>query len=251
MQDRKNFHLKAGRRTPDARPGPCAGWADLLTDAAEGLLGKAEQTALDHHLLTCAACTQEFADAQRGGPWLAMLKLEAPEPSPELLGSIMARTTGVLPRVDAPSPALALVAPDSPSVLHPTDPGRSLPGGPLTWGADGRWPEQISGQRWRVRLAGWFGTGDGFPALQPHLAMTASMAFLSICVTLNLLGLSIRHLDTASLRPVGLHRSVADTGAALVRSFEGNRTVYRVQSRVTDWIAANSEAMAPAHNRVE
>ena len=64
--------------------------------------------------------------------------------------------------------------------------------------------------------------------------MTGAMAFFSICVTLNLLGVSVDQLNAESLRSGSLHRTVTDTGASLARSIQGLRVVYRVESRVSE-----------------
>ena len=70
--------------------------------------------------------------------------------------------------------------------------------------------------------------------LQPRLAMTAAMAFFSICLTLNLLGFSVRQLDAQTLRNGGINRTVANTGASLARSIHGLKVVYRVQAQVNE-----------------
>lgn len=217
-------------------PEACAAWAILLTDAAEGLLNKVEQGAVDAHVAACAGCARELADAQRGAAWMGLLKGYVPEPPAELLQSILARTTGAggaafeadLAEMPQLAPALSYGQPRVPA--WKASPASQSPAN----GFAGFWTD----------LRRWFGAGEGaFPALQPRLAMTAAMAFFSICLTLNLVGFSARTLRAASLRPAGLQRTVAGTGASLVRSFEGIRTVYRVESRVNSWRAANQAQM--------
>jgi hypothetical protein len=95
----------------------------------------------------------------------------------------------------------------------------------------------------------WFGLGQGVWAslTQPRLAMTGAMAFFSICLTLNLLGVSVADLNAQTLYKGGLQRSVADTGASLLRSFQGLRTVYRVESHVSEMRAQmNGPEAGPA-----
>lgn len=208
--------------------GACSGWAMRLSDAADGLLAEAEQGAVDGHVLTCTGCAHELADAQRGAAWLALLKQHAPEPPANLLHAILEKTSGAeASSVEAsaanyPIVAGAIAAQPWWGSVSPASASAPAAG---VWG----------------RLARWLGAEGGFaPVLQPRLAMTSAMAFLSICLTLNLLGVSVRNLSAESFRPGELQRTVADTGASLVRSFEGIRVVYRVESRVNEWRTAST-----------
>jgi hypothetical protein len=170
------------------------------------------------HIAGCPGCAQELADAQRGAAWLGLLKSQAPEPPADLLGNILARTVG----------QQGLVAELAPVPLPSS--------GYLPAGAPE--PRQAG---FRGKLGRWLGLDTAFvPALQPRLTMTAAMAFCSVCLTLNLLGISVHSLQAESFRPAGLQRAVADKGATLVRSFEGIRTVYRVESRVNEFLSASS-----------
>ncbi len=227
-------------RTGDGgqEPQVCPDWATLLPDAAEGLLSDAEQRAVDLHVACCPGCARELADAQRGAAWLGLLKGHAPEPPANLLQSILAQTTG------AEGAHLTAAPVGTPAEL--LEGGASYAGEPMAWTARQTSAGSRKGfaglfadlHQWFQR---WFAAGDGyFPALQPRFAMTAAMAFFSVCLTLNLLGFSVRNLSAESLRPAGLQRTVADTGASLVRSFEGIRAVYRVESRVNDWRTASA-----------
>jgi len=69
---------------------------------------------------------------------------------------------------------------------------------------------------------------------QPRLAMTAAMAFFSIALTLNLTGVRLRDLRADDFTPAGLQRSLADTTASVARSFQNDRTVYQVESRLRE-----------------
>ncbi len=219
-------------------PEGCSAWADALSDAADGLLTGVEQEALDRHVRTCPGCAWELADAQRGAAWLAMLKGHAPEPPADLLSSILQKTSGTEQLAVPASPALA---------------GEPLPAmnygvtsAPVWAAAPWVSVEPRGLARLSRRIEGWLGLSDGFVSpLQPRLAMTSAMAFFSICLTLNLLGISVRNLSAESLRPAGLQRTVADKSASLVRSFEGIRIVYRVESRVNEWRTASAAQAAP------
>lgn len=215
FRGQKNY---GGRVKPAPRGGSaCAPWAMLLPDAVDGLLSDAEQRALDQHLAGCVGCSEELAEAQRGLAWLTVLKDQAPEPPPNMLASILAQTTGY-----------AEAGVSLPPLVHPTQwqPAAAVP--PLQ--DTHEWEGTAAG--WR----GWIGLGEGgWSALvQPRLAMTGAMAFFSICLTLNLLGVTVDQLNGQALRNGGLHRTVSDTGASLVRSIQGLRVVYRVESRVSE-----------------
>ena len=220
-------------------PQACAAWALLLPDAAEGLLSEAEQGALDRHVAGCVSCARELSDAQRGAAWLGLLKAHTPEPPSHLLHNILAKTTGA-------EHSLPIAA----SVQLVAQP-RAWAAASMGLSADDRYAPtgaRISSTTrllaaWTERLDRWFGSSSVYGyggGLHPRLAMTSAMAFFSICLTLNLLGSSLHSLHTASLRPAGLQRTVADTSASLVRSFEGIRMVYRVESRVNEWRTASS-----------
>ncbi len=226
-----NAIAKDGRDTPVA----CAAWAAMLSDAAEDLLSAGEREALDGHVLTCAGCAWELADAQRGAAWLALLKGHVPEPPSHLLSAILSRTSRQEEAVGATTRELPVLGAAAGAVGHPQG---EFP----VWRESRIGSAQISdASGFRGRLERWLGLSGGFASsLQPRLAMTSAMAFFSICLTLNLLGVSVRDLHADSLGPAGIQRTVADTGASLVRSFEGIRMVYRVESRVNEFRTASS-----------
>ncbi len=208
--------MKNGMGQPGTRVGAaCAPWTTLLPDAAEGLLSDVEQRGFDQHLSGCPACTEELSQAQRGLAWLTVLKEQVPEPPTNLLANILAQTTGMA--------EAGVMLPDLQPVYVPANYPQALP---------------LAGQ---ARAAGssiwsWIRGDEGTwsSLLQPRLAMTGAMAFLSICLMVNLLGIPLTQLDAGTFGRGGLQRSVADTGASLVRSFQGLRMVYRVQSRVNE-----------------
>ena len=183
----------------------CAVWVALLPEAADGLLGEVEQAALERHLAGC----------QTGLGWLSLLKQHVPEPPERLLGNILAQTTGATLGEEALLNGELRV--DGVAAGWPVHPAVAAP---------------VRGARWHA----WFGLGPGAwsSLLQPRLAMTGAMAFFSICLTLNLLGISIRDFRAQNLSRLGLQRSVADAGATAVRSFQGLRLVYRLESRVNE-----------------
>ena len=223
----RNYGARVAGSAP-IHPAACAPWAMLLPDAADGLLSETEQRVLDHHLAGCTRCSEELAEAQRGLAWLTVLKDQTPEPPSNMLANILAQTTG-LEEVGVYLPPLAVV----PVAVGPQI--QDL----------GAWDKPSAG--WKSLLG--FGEGAWSGLMQPRLAMTAAMAFFSICLTLNLLGVSVSQLNAQTLRNGGLHRTVSDTGASLVRSFQGLRVVYRVESRVNEMRAQMSDPDSASSGR--
>lgn len=225
----------------------CADWGALLPDAAEDLLGEAETRALGMHIKGCAGCAAELAEARRGAAWLTLLKEHTPEPPRDMVASILARTTGdpslshAMAEPSAPlAPATGTIPGISPEALPPwLTPARSA-------GAS-----DVPSPTWS-RVSRWLGLEARYlPALHPRLTMTAAMAFLSICLTLNLLGVSVTHLQAQELQTSNLQRAVEGKGETLLHSLGGLRVVYRVESRVNGWLMANAtQGSAPDATRL-
>jgi hypothetical protein len=181
----------------------CAVCEAMLPDAVDGALSAAEQQAFDRHVATCVECARELAEARRGAAWLAMLKGNAPQPPAALLEKILAGTTGAT----AKAPSLA------------TQPS-------LGWGS--RFAAA------RMKLSEMFSLENGGAIFQPRMAMTAAMAFFSLALTLNLLGVRLSDVRAANFTPSGIRRTLADAGASVSRTFQNNPTVYKVESRVSE-----------------
>ncbi len=181
----------------------CAVCEAMLPDAVDGALSAAEQQAFDRHVATCVECARELAEARRGAAWLAMLKGNAPQPPAALLEKILAGTTGTT----AKAPSLA------------TQPS-------LGWGS------RIAAAR--MKLSEMFSLENGGAIFQPRMAMTAAMAFFSLALTLNLLGVRLSDVRAANFTPSGIRRTLADAGASVSRTFQNNPTVYKVESRVSE-----------------
>ena len=222
-------HRAPGAGSPVAG---CADWGALLPEAAEDLLGDVEAQALALHLAACPSCEAELAEARRGAAWLSLLKEQTPEPSRDLVAGILARTSGAPTLAETVAAELLPV----PVAVWSAPAGQSL-GAP--WGDD---PGPV--RQW---LARWFGLDNHWvPALQPRLTMTAAMAFFSICLTLNILGISVSELHAQDLHAMGLQRTMAGKGASMLRSLQEIRVVYRVESRVNDWLTASNTQPPPS-----
>jgi anti-sigma factor RsiW len=194
-------------------PNTCAVCEAMLPDAVDGTLTAAERQAFDRHVATCVQCARELAEAERGAAWLAMLKGNAPQPPAALLAKILAGTTGA-----AASPAAAAEWHAVPARIT-AQPHRS-------------WGTHLAAAR--MKLSDMFSMQIGAAIFQPRMAMTAAMAFFSLALTLNLLGVRLSDVRAANFTPSGIRRTVADASASVSREFNNNPTVYKLESRVSE-----------------
>ncbi len=203
----------------DDGPISCAICEAMLPEAVDGTLTEAEQRAFDSHIVCCSPCAQELAEAQRGAAWLSMLKSKTPEPPAGMLERILAETTGV--PMEMP---VAAAVPAMPEFVEPVwnAPKKSQGG----WSM--RWAET------RMKLGDMFSLGNAAMLLQPRLAMTAAMAFFSLALTLNLMGVRVHDLHASDFTPSGIKRNLADAGATATRQFENMRVVYQMESRMNE-----------------
>jgi hypothetical protein len=195
------------------RPAACIVCQSLLPEAVDGTLTSPEQLVFDAHIAGCTACSMELAEAQRGAAWLGMLKSTPPEPPVHLLAKILAETS------DLQSSAVA-----APAFIAPVwaVPAAYRPSFAARLSAFGR------------SMSNAFSMEHAQSVFQPRLAMTAAMAFFSIALTLNLTGVRLRDVRAENFTPSGIKRTVADSTASLTRSFQNNRSVYQVESRLSE-----------------
>jgi hypothetical protein len=178
----------------------------MLPEAVDGTLSVDEQRMFDAHVAGCTACGQELAEAQRGQAWMSMLKSHAPEPPAMLLEKILAQTS------EAAAPLMTPVA------AKPAAPAWAI--------------SSIASRLWKG-VGGTFGA-EGRLSHQPRMAMTAAMAFFSLALTLNLSGVRLTDLRAENFTPSGIKRTVADASASVTRTFQNNRSVYQVESRLEE-----------------
>jgi hypothetical protein len=192
----------------------------MLADAVDGVLSAEDQQFFDAHIAGCGPCEQLLAGARRGAAWLEMLRTPAPEPPPALLEKILAQTSGTMPLAVPMQPAMA---PGYTNVLP--------------------FPRRAA--------AAMRGSGFGRIVFEPRLAMTAAMAFLSIALTMDLMGVNPMELRARDVSPSGLHRTFAQLDARVVQYYEGMRVVYELESRVHDFqnVQENANDAAPAQDQ--
>lgn len=247
MTDRSQFG--AHKPQPEAGQLECATVELWLADAAEGALAPDAAEQLQRHAALCPVCNQQLAQARRGREWLLVLKQEELEPPADLVFKILAKTMGSsLPAApDAAHPAGAGGA-DSISASGPLDAAwqhDSIPAsmhgsihGSMHGSIHGSMHGSIHGSMVVLRRT----------LLDPRLSLVAAMAFFSITLTLNLLGVRLSSIHPADLQPYNLRRAVtrqyAEANARVARYYENLKIVYEVESRVQQ--LRRAAASAPA-----
>jgi hypothetical protein len=189
----------------------------MLADALDGTLSAADQAMFDAHMSECGPCGQLLADARRGAAFLEILRNPAPEPPTALLERILAETSGNSSTVHAVSRLQPVPQQYGVAALAP---GYAAAGNVLPF---------------RVRAAAAMRrSAFGQILMQPRLAMTAAMAFFSVTLTMNLMGIHPLQLRASDLTPSSLKRDITSANASVVRYYEGLRVVYELESRVHD-----------------
>ncbi|HWF67601.1 MAG TPA: hypothetical protein VN670_09855 [Acidobacteriaceae bacterium] len=214
-------------------PLDCAAVEPWLAEAAEKILSPAVKEQLHAHAADCPACNEKLTRASRGWEWLLMLKQESLEPPADLVAKILARTSLTEVPMDRD--------------IYPVSPSgdwRTYPPGV----EDRRSQKPARG----AKIALLATDADPIPSvplwqrnsvvvlrrtvLGPRLALVAAMAFFSISLTMNLMGIRLGGLRAASLAPGSVRRTItrqyADANARVVRYYENLRVVYEVEARV-------------------
>ena len=233
----------AQRPSPPGGPIDCAAVDLWLAEAAEDNLPPEIGLRLHEHAAVCAACREKLAQATRGRDWLTILKQEPLEPPADLVARILARTSlaDVAAASSAAHPAplsndwtsmfgVAGKSSDPDSVSASTraavHPGPAI----FARGSYVQVPAPLPAWQRNSLVA------MRHKVLEPRLALVAAMAFFSISLTLNLLGIHLTRFRVADLEPQNLRRTVtrhyADANAHVVRYYENLRIVYEVEARV-------------------
>jgi hypothetical protein len=211
----------------EERSAACAVCETMLPEAVDGMLSEAEQRAFDKHVAGCVECARELAEAKRGAAWLSMLKSQTPEAPAGLLAKILAETTGAAQGVVQDAGTVAAPVAEVPAWL-PAQPAAEQQRGFAGWGFGVQWVA------FRRQCSDLFLNQSMRVMLQPRFAMTAAMAFFSIALTLNITGVRLRNLRAENFTPSALRRTVANVDASATRTFQNNRAVYQVESRLSE-----------------
>jgi hypothetical protein len=201
----------------------CVACEELFADALDNLLSPADQLFFDQHLRTCAGCSESFAQAQRGAAWLELLKSSQPEPSAHLVQRILNQTIGA--EAPAAIPVSLPLITGIPALPHNVI--------PFT-------PRPVSRFTRFTRLA-----------MEPRLAMTAAMAFFSIALTLNLLGVRLDQIKAANFSPTNLKQTYFQANATAVRYYDNLKVVRVLESRVDDIRQSNADDALPAQPQAQ
>jgi hypothetical protein len=236
----------------------CAAVELLWVEAAEGTLPVTVAEQVRAHTSECAACREKISQARKGREWLLFLKLEPLLPPSDLVAKILARTTGAsegtanLPRATPRIPSeMDTRAPESYSL-----PGYSSPDTHVS-----ALPAERIGDRESL-LADGLSADSSAPVWQrpsvvllrktvfePRIALVAAMAFFSISLTLNLMGVKLTRIRATDLEPQAMRRAVtrqyAQANARVVHYYENLRIVYEVESRVHQLRQAADSAPVP------
>lgn len=178
----------------------CPAAEPLFADYIDGTLDEATRLQVERHIASCVECADEVKHIQAGKDWLHLLHDEdlATAAPAGLAEKVLARTQG-----------------------------GGMAGAVATPAAAGRAP-------WRqVNLAAVRGSMQRTGLFEPRLIMTAAMAFFSVSITMNILGIRLSDLQPQNLRHTVL-RTYSDTSAHVTRYYENIRVVYQLESRVRE-----------------
>lgn len=197
----------------------CAAVELWLVEAAEDRLPSAVTEPMRVHTASCAACREKLMQTRRGREWLLVLKHEPIEPPADLVAKILARTSLANAMGHAVEIPVEGIAPS----YRPA------------------WQNSPVVVLRRTLF-------------DPHIALVAAMAFFSISLSLNLLGIRLTSLRAADLAPRSIHRAItrqyAEVNASVVRYYENLRIVYEVEARVQQLRQA-AETSTPAEEVVK
>ena len=216
MSEHGQFEQKPGTDAVD-----CALLEAWLAEQTEDSLPAATSAAIETHAAQCAACAEMLLLARQGHDWLELLHQQTVEPPASLVEAIVARTSGSAGSLAALTGTPQLAA-GSVATPYPHRYGSIAP---------------LAAMRRTL--------------FDPRIALTAAMAFFSISLTLNMLGVRLGAIRTADLTPDGLHRLLTrqyvQASANVVRYYENLRFVYEVESSVRELRrASETDDTAPA-----
>lgn len=178
-------------------PVRCEDWEAWLVEFEDGTLGEEQKVLFEAHAAQCPSCGSMMEQALKGHAWLAFLR-EAPPVPAGLMGKILGQTEG-----------------------------RSLAGG---LSVEGAVPVSVAGP-----VMGWHWAAQRGHQ-QSRLLMTVAMAFFSITLTLNLLGLHPGGVNVRDLSLSSMQRTVVSsfygTKQKVVHTYENLRFIYEVDAQL-------------------
>lgn len=237
----------------------CGAVEQLWVEAAEVTLSPAATEQVRTHTADCASCREKISQARRGREWLLVLKQEPLIPPADLIAKILARTAGAsetstdvprrtTPKVPAETDARAAERYSLPGYLSPDHQVAAVSAERSndndTLGHKGI-PSGMSAPVWQRPSVVLLRK----TVFEPRMALVAAMAFFSISLTLNLMGVRLTRLRATDLEPQAMRRAVtrqyAQANARVVHYYENLRIVYEVESRVRQLRQAADSVPAP------
>ncbi len=215
----------------------CAAVELLWVEAAEGTLAPTVAEKVRAHTTECASCREKISQARKGREWLLVLKLEALVPPSDLVAKILARTTGASEKSKVPAETDTRAADRYrlPGYTFPDFETAPIPGdfvGDDRGVSDAGMPSAVAAPVWQRPSVVLLRK----TVFDPRMALVAAMAFFSISLTLNLVGVKLTRFRAADLEPQAMRRAVtrqyAQANARVVHYYENLRIVYEVESRV-------------------
>jgi hypothetical protein len=225
--------FEGNKPSPAAGPLDCNAVESWLAEAAEEKLPTDIAAQVREHTGGCANCAGKLAQARRGHEWLQVLKHEKLGPPADLVFKIVARTSGAaLPSGASPSGPVAVQTHTGRAFLHVGRAGAMEVPGNTTAASAGAPAATLAKSTWQRSSL----MALRHKAMEPRLALVAAMAFFSISLTLDLVGIHLTKVRAADLQPENIRRAVtrqyAQANAHVVRYYENLRIVYEVESRV-------------------
>jgi hypothetical protein len=263
MKDHGQFGDKPARKPANVPSDKldCAAVELLWVEAAEGTLAPTVAEKVRSHTSECASCREKISQARKGREWLLVLKLEPLVPPSDLVARILARTTGASEMPHVPRWTGAKVPAETETRVSErySLPGYSSPETQTSAIPGERIADHESGDRDGVA------SGNSSPVWQrpsvlllrktvfePRIALVAAMAFFSISLTLNLIGVKLTSFRSSDLQPQAMRRAVtrqyAQANARVVHYYENLRIVYEVESRVHQLRQAADSSTVPSKN---
>ena len=188
----------------------CLRWEASLVDLLDGVLAPDQEALFREHAENCPQCQALLRESERGRAWARLLHDAPPAVPEELLGKILAHTTGHAAGSDAALPA---------------EPGL---------GAGHDLPLAAGNVLVLPHPAVWSARSQK----QARILMTAAMAFFSIALTLSMTGFHLSDVRTAVQSPgtlgVTASRQFFDTRKQVVNFYENLRLVREMEVTVED-----------------
>lgn len=226
-----NFHPEQNLRPLDC--GECEALFTEVLDQAQGngqsgtgeLLDASTFARFNAHIASCAPCTNLLAEARRGHDWMLLLQHDSINPPSGMVARILAETSLKSGTANAVAPVPSAVHGAPPAILEAS----AIPGSGVA----------KSARPWASVNLVAMARNARRTLSEPRFLMTAAMAFFSITLTFNLLGVHVTQVRPADLKPANLTRAISreyiETHARVTRYYDNLKIVYELEARVREF----------------